>query len=87
MLPEKDTRYEWHLLKLLGMAIFADVLSGDRTGFDEERVRFRPSFDGPGFNTADPVADALLSNQDQQAMRQLFLVNTSTIMRPGVPEL
>lgn len=26
---------EWHLLKLLGMAIFPDVLSGDRTGHDE----------------------------------------------------
>jgi len=26
---------EWHLLKLLGMAIFPDVLSGDRTGLDE----------------------------------------------------
>ena len=26
---------EWHLLKLLGMTIVSDVLSGDRAGFDE----------------------------------------------------
>ena len=26
---------EWYLLKLLGMAILPDVLSGDRTGLDE----------------------------------------------------
>jgi hypothetical protein len=69
------------------MAIVPDILSGDRTGFDEERIGFGSSLNGSGFNTASPVAHALLRDQDQQAMWQLILLDTSTIMRPRVPEL
>jgi len=35
VLTDEGLSPEWHLLKLLGMAIVPDVLSGDRTGFDE----------------------------------------------------
>lgn len=69
------------------MAIVPDLLSGNRTGFDEERIGFWSSLNGLWFNTASPVAYALLRDQDQQVMRQLLLLDTSTIMHPRVPEL
>lgn len=40
----KGVGSEWHLLKLLGVAIFADGLSGVRTWFGGDRKRGRESF-------------------------------------------
>lgn len=64
----KGVRNEWHLLNLRRMTIFADVLSGDRTWFGEQRVGFWPSLDGPGLETSRPVAYPLLSDQNHQAI-------------------
>ena len=79
--------YEWHLLKLFGMAIFADVLAGDRTGFGEQRVGFWSSLDGSGFDAARPIAYPLLSDQDNQAIFRLVTVDVLAMMSPGDPKL
>jgi hypothetical protein len=60
----KVIRPEWHLLKLLGVAIFPDFLSGNRTGFDEERIGFWASLDGPGLKASGPIAHLPLRDQD-----------------------
>jgi hypothetical protein len=62
--PLKGIRPEWHLLKLLGVAIFPDFLSGNRTGFDEERIGFWASLDGPGLKASGPIAHLPLRDQD-----------------------
>ena len=67
------------------MAIFADVLSGDRAWFGEQRVGFWSSLDGPGFDAAGPVAYPLLSDQDKQAITLLVAVDAMAIMIPGDP--
>ncbi len=79
--------YEWHLLKLLGVTIFADVLSGDRAWFGEQRVGFWPSLDGSGFDAAGPVAYPLLSDQDKQTIPRFVVVDVMAMLMPGDPEL
>lgn len=69
------------------MAIFADVRSGDRTWFGEQRVGFWPSLDGPGLETSGPVADPLLRDEQQQALMLLIAVDALAMMFPGDPEL
>ena len=61
---KKGVGYEWHLLKLLGVAIFPDFLSGNRTGFDEERIGFWASLDDPGLKASGPIAHLPLRDQD-----------------------
>ena len=87
MPSDKGIRPEWHLLKLRGVAMFADVRSGDRTWFGEQRVGFWPSLDGPGLETSGPVADPLVRDQAPQAFPRRVAVATMAMMFPGDPEL
>ena len=83
----KGSRHEWHLLNLRRMTIGADVLSGNRTGFDEERVGLGAPLERSGFDTAGPVADPLLSNQNQQRLPRLGMINLLAMLPPSEPEL
>jgi len=83
----KDSRPEWHLLKLCGMAIFADILPGERAWFGEQGVGFGASLDGPGFDTIGAVTDPLLCNEGQQAILRRVTVDTMAMLLPGDPEL
>ncbi|MBI3041623.1 MAG: hypothetical protein HYY78_02215 [Betaproteobacteria bacterium] len=82
---KKGDAPEWHLLNLLGMAILLDLGSGDLAWCGEQWVAFGSSLDGARLDAAKAIADALLGDQQQEAL-ELVAVSGS-LMIPGDTEL
>jgi hypothetical protein len=64
-IAEIGVRFEWHLLKLFGVTIFANVRACMRTWLGEQRVGFWSSLDGPGLDASRAIADTLLRDQHE----------------------
>lgn len=62
--------------------MFSDVLSYYRAGFGEHWIGFRPSFDRASLDPARAITDALLGNEDKQAVELVLVVDTAGVMSP-----
>ena len=66
--------------------MFSNVLSHDRARFGEQRIGFRSSFQGARLDSAGAITDALLGDEDKQAI-ELVVVDRVGLMSPGDPDL
>ena len=60
--------------------------ASDGAWLSEQQQRFRPSFDGSGFDSSGPSADAALCNQGQQGF-DLHFVGRQAALASRQPQL
>ena len=78
---------EWHLLKLFGVAVFADMGTRDGARFGEQRIRFRSTFNRARLDAAGAFANVLLRDDDKERSTGAIPVAPLTIVPPRDPNL
>ena len=61
--------------------------AGSRARWGEYRIGFRSSFEGARLDTTGALTDALLGDEDKQAIELVLVVDTVGVLGPGDPDL